>query len=64
MKISEQEKRVADELISNFLQFKDVLPYANIVNNNKYKEWVNNFNLTTVSGETIKLDLKTNMNNF
>ena len=62
--VVEQEKRVADELISNFLQFKDVLPYANIVNNNKYKEWVNNFNLTTVSGETIKLDLKTNMNNF
>lgn len=58
MKISDQEQRVADELISKFLQFKDVLPYANIGNNNKYKGWVNNFNLTTVSGETIKLDLK------
>ena len=58
MKITELEKIVADELINNFLIFKNELPYANIGENNKYKGWVNNFNLSTSSGQTIKLDLK------
>lgn len=58
MKIMKLEKRVADELINNFLIFKNELPYANIGEKNKYKGWVNNFNLSTRSGQTIKLDLK------
>ena len=58
MKIFEQEIKVANELIINFLQHIDELPYENIDKNNKYSGWVNNFNLSTINGETIKLDLK------
>ena len=53
MIISEEERRVASNLIDNFLKNKSKLPYANIGLKNEYLGWVNDFNLTDINQQKI-----------
>jgi hypothetical protein len=65
MKITEEEKRVANNLIESFLEKKNKLPYANIGDKNEYLGWVKNFNLTDSSNDQkISLDLNNNNDLF
>jgi hypothetical protein len=57
MNISIEEQDTANELVSKFLKYKDILPYANIGVRNEYLGWVADFQLKDSKNNTIKLDL-------
>ncbi len=47
-----------DKLINAVIKNKDKLPYINLNENNEYRGWTADFNITLSSGEKMCLDLK------
>ncbi|GAB3991909.1 hypothetical protein GCM10028807_23450 [Spirosoma daeguense] len=60
MTITDNERLAAQHLTRRFLEYKDLLPYANINSTNAYSGWVTDFRLRDGAGQKIHLDLKAN----
>lgn len=64
MKITTEEREIANELIEKFLKHKNSLPYANIGLENEYLGWVEDFHLIDHNNNKLKLDLNDNNDLF